>query len=138
MELTDQEFDSIIDVVLKSVFYGTQTIVPHFQGRGRAYDQHFVLPGQSSAGFEPIRLQRGKERGQRSDGESTHGSQGKVPQDQSLTCNATHCGHRLPPRRGNNNGGEGGGAGGSSEGGTPRRGRDPKPRTPRPTRPRTL
>src|SRR3989441_11967157 len=105
MELTDQEFDSIIDVVLKSVFYGTQTIVPHFQGRGRAYDQHFVLPGQSSAGFEPIRLQGGKERGQRSDGEYTHGSQGNVPQDQSLTCNATHCGHRLPPRRANNNGG---------------------------------
>src|SRR2546428_7779182 len=124
MELTDQEFDSIIDVVLKSVFYGTQTIVPHFQGRGRAYDQHFVLPGQSSAGFEPIRLQRGKERGQRSDGESTHGSQGKVPQDQSLTCNATHCGHRLPPRRGNNNGGEGWGPGGSSEGAIRRRGRN--------------
>jgi len=36
MELTDQEFDSIIDVVLKSVFYGTQTIVPHFQERGEA------------------------------------------------------------------------------------------------------
>ena len=34
MELTDHEFDSIIDVVLKSVFYGTQTIVPHFQERG--------------------------------------------------------------------------------------------------------
>ena len=34
MELTDQEFDEIIDVVLKSVFYGTQTIVPHFQERG--------------------------------------------------------------------------------------------------------
>src|SRR2546422_10573933 len=44
MELTDHEFDSIIDVVLKSVFYGTQTIVPHFQERG-APDQHFFLPG---------------------------------------------------------------------------------------------
>ena len=37
MELTDQEFDEIIDVVLKSVFYGTQTIVPHFQERGEGH-----------------------------------------------------------------------------------------------------
>src|SRR3989449_9332147 len=37
MELTDQEFDSIIDVVLKSIFYGTQTIVPHFQERGEGH-----------------------------------------------------------------------------------------------------
>ena len=37
MELTDQEFDNIIDVVLKSVFYGSQTIVPHFQERGEGH-----------------------------------------------------------------------------------------------------
>jgi len=37
MELTDQEFDSIVDVVLKSVFYGTQTIIPHFQERGQGH-----------------------------------------------------------------------------------------------------
>src|SRR2546422_741657 len=37
MELTDHEFDSIIDVVLKSVFYRTQTIVPHFQERGEGH-----------------------------------------------------------------------------------------------------
>jgi len=37
MELTDQEFDGIIDVVLKSVFYGSQTIVPHFQERGEGH-----------------------------------------------------------------------------------------------------
>ena len=37
MDLTDHEFDSIIDVVLKSVFYGTQTIVPHFQERGEGH-----------------------------------------------------------------------------------------------------
>src|SRR2546427_8972980 len=37
MELTDHEFDSIIDVVLKSVFYGTQTIIPHFQERGEGH-----------------------------------------------------------------------------------------------------
>src|SRR3989442_2976050 len=37
MELTGQEFDSIIDVVLKSVFYGSQTIVPHFQERGKGH-----------------------------------------------------------------------------------------------------
>src|SRR5881396_3261953 len=37
MELTDHEFDSIIDVVLKSVLYGTQTIVPHFQERGEGH-----------------------------------------------------------------------------------------------------
>ncbi len=34
MEVTDEEFQSIIDVVLKSVLYGMQTIVPHFQERG--------------------------------------------------------------------------------------------------------
>jgi NADP-dependent 3-hydroxy acid dehydrogenase YdfG len=33
MELTDKEFQGIIDVVLKSVFYGMQTIAPHFQER---------------------------------------------------------------------------------------------------------
>src|SRR3989475_1534239 len=37
MELTDHEFDSIIDVVLKSVFCGTQTIVPHFQEPGEGH-----------------------------------------------------------------------------------------------------
>lgn len=34
MEVTDDEFQSIMDVVLKSVLYGMQTIVPHFQQRG--------------------------------------------------------------------------------------------------------
>ncbi|MDA4137140.1 MAG: SDR family oxidoreductase [Thaumarchaeota archaeon] len=34
MEITDDEFQSIIDVVLKSTLYGMQTIVPHFQERG--------------------------------------------------------------------------------------------------------
>src|SRR5436309_9783791 len=37
MELTDQEFEGIINVVLKSVFYGTQTIVQHFQERGEGH-----------------------------------------------------------------------------------------------------
>src|SRR5467141_3358178 len=37
MELTDQEFDEIVAVVLKSVFYGMQTIVPHFQERGQGH-----------------------------------------------------------------------------------------------------
>ncbi len=31
MELTDREFDEIVEVVLKSVFYGMQAIIPHFQ-----------------------------------------------------------------------------------------------------------
>jgi short-subunit dehydrogenase len=37
MELTDPEVDEIISVVLKSVLYGMQTIVPHFQERGRGH-----------------------------------------------------------------------------------------------------
>ncbi len=37
MELTDQEFDDIVNVVLKSVFYGMQTIIPHFQERGQGH-----------------------------------------------------------------------------------------------------
>src|SRR5438445_5775928 len=37
MELTDKEFDEIVAVVLKSVFYGMQTIVPHFQERGEGH-----------------------------------------------------------------------------------------------------
>ncbi len=35
MELTDREVDEIVAVVLKSVLYGIQTIIPHFQERGR-------------------------------------------------------------------------------------------------------
>ncbi len=34
MELTEQELDEMINVNLKSVFYGMQTIIPHFQERG--------------------------------------------------------------------------------------------------------
>jgi len=37
MELTDQEFDEIVAIVLKSVFYGMQTIVPHFLERGQGH-----------------------------------------------------------------------------------------------------
>src|SRR6266540_2564110 len=37
MELTDREFDEIVEVVLKSVFYGMQAIIPHFQERGRGH-----------------------------------------------------------------------------------------------------
>jgi len=37
MDLTDREFDDIVDVVLKSVFYGMQTIIPHFQERGQGH-----------------------------------------------------------------------------------------------------
>lgn len=35
MQVTDEEFQAVIDVVLKSVLYGMQTIVPHFQERGK-------------------------------------------------------------------------------------------------------
>ena len=37
MELTDREVDEIVAVVLKSVLYGAQTIIPHFQGRGQGH-----------------------------------------------------------------------------------------------------
>lgn len=37
MDLTDAEFQGVLDVVLKSVFYGMQTIVPHFQARGEGH-----------------------------------------------------------------------------------------------------
>ncbi len=37
MDLTDEDVQSIVDVVLKSVLYGTQAIVPHFQERGRGH-----------------------------------------------------------------------------------------------------
>ncbi len=37
MDLTDREFDDIVAVVLKSVFYGMQTIIPHFQERGQGH-----------------------------------------------------------------------------------------------------
>ncbi len=37
MELTDREFDEIVSVVLKSVFYGIQAIIPHFQRRGKGH-----------------------------------------------------------------------------------------------------
>ncbi len=37
MELTDWEFQNIIDVVLKSVLHGMQVIVPHFQERGEGH-----------------------------------------------------------------------------------------------------
>ncbi len=37
MDLTEQEFDDIVGVVLKSVFYGMQTIIPHFQERSQGH-----------------------------------------------------------------------------------------------------
>src|SRR2546425_2188484 len=37
MELTDREVDEIVAVVLKSVLYGAQTIIPHFQERGQGH-----------------------------------------------------------------------------------------------------
>ncbi len=37
MTLTDEDVQGIVDVVLKSVLYGTQAIVPHFQERGRGH-----------------------------------------------------------------------------------------------------
>ncbi|OLE89681.1 MAG: short-chain dehydrogenase [Crenarchaeota archaeon 13_1_20CM_2_51_8] len=37
MDLTDQDFDEITAVVLKSVLYGMQTIIPHFQERGQGH-----------------------------------------------------------------------------------------------------
>lgn len=37
MDLTDEDVQDILDVVLKSVLYGTQTIVPHFQERGSGH-----------------------------------------------------------------------------------------------------
>lgn len=37
MDLNDDEVQSILDVVLKSVLYGMQAIVPHFQERGAGH-----------------------------------------------------------------------------------------------------
>ena len=37
LDLTDEDVQSIVDVVLKSVLYGTQAIVPHFQERGQGH-----------------------------------------------------------------------------------------------------
>jgi NADP-dependent 3-hydroxy acid dehydrogenase YdfG len=37
MELTDAEIEAVLDVVLKSVLYGMQAIVPHFQERGQGH-----------------------------------------------------------------------------------------------------
>jgi len=37
MDLTDEDFDEITAVVLKSVLYGIQAIIPHFQQRGRGH-----------------------------------------------------------------------------------------------------
>jgi len=37
MDLTDEDFDEITAVVLKSVLYGMQAIIPHFQERGRGH-----------------------------------------------------------------------------------------------------
>ncbi len=37
MDLTDQDFDEITAVVLKSVLYGMQAIIPHFQQRGQGH-----------------------------------------------------------------------------------------------------
>jgi NADP-dependent 3-hydroxy acid dehydrogenase YdfG len=50
LELTDKEFQDIIDVVLKSVFYGMQTIVPHFQERGEGH----LINVSSTLGRVPI------------------------------------------------------------------------------------
>lgn len=37
MSLTDHDVDEMVAVVLKSVVYGMQTIIPHFQKRGRGH-----------------------------------------------------------------------------------------------------
>src|SRR5437667_1690890 len=37
LELTDEEFDLMMSVNVKSALYGMQTIVPHFQARGRGH-----------------------------------------------------------------------------------------------------
>jgi NADP-dependent 3-hydroxy acid dehydrogenase YdfG len=37
LELTDHEFDEMLDVNLKSVFYGTRAIIPYFQQRGEGH-----------------------------------------------------------------------------------------------------
>jgi NADP-dependent 3-hydroxy acid dehydrogenase YdfG len=37
LELTDKDFDEIINVNLRSFFYGIQTIIPYFQQRGKGH-----------------------------------------------------------------------------------------------------
>lgn len=50
MEVTDEEFQAVIDVVLKSTLYGMQTIVPHFQQRG----QGLIINVSSTLGRVPF------------------------------------------------------------------------------------
>ena len=37
MELSEEDFDAIFDVNLKSAYYGMKTIIPHFQSRGKGH-----------------------------------------------------------------------------------------------------
>lgn len=37
MDLTDEEFDEIMSINLKSAWYGMQVIIPHFQERGKGH-----------------------------------------------------------------------------------------------------
>jgi NADP-dependent 3-hydroxy acid dehydrogenase YdfG len=37
MSLTDRDMDEIVAVVVKSVVYGMQAILPHFQERGQGH-----------------------------------------------------------------------------------------------------
>src|SRR6266446_2126727 len=88
LDLTDQDVDEITSVVLKSVLYGMQAIIPHFQERGRGLDQRLFPSRKSSTREPPVDLQRSKERGQRTHRERAHGPQSQVCRNSCLAGHA--------------------------------------------------
>jgi NADP-dependent 3-hydroxy acid dehydrogenase YdfG len=54
LELTDQEFDEMMAVNVKSALYGMQAIVPHFMGRGQGH----IINISSFLGRVPIATHR--------------------------------------------------------------------------------
>src|SRR2546427_10824246 len=94
MELTDQEFDEIVAVVLKSVFYGMQTIVPHFQERGQGtLDQRLLFLGQSAIDPLQIDLQCDEKRRKRVDCQPSGLPEGKVSRNPRFDSDARGGGH---------------------------------------------
>ncbi len=78
--LTEDDLDEIISVVLKSVVYGMQAIIPHFQDRGEGH----IINVSSFLGRVPLVSHRSiysaaKERSKRVDRKRTDGPHGEIP-----------------------------------------------------------
>lgn len=54
LELTDQEFDEMMDINVKSALYGMQAVVPHFMARGRGH----IINISSFLGRVPVATHR--------------------------------------------------------------------------------